>query len=637
MTVDRICESGEKYPPAPLTMKVPPPEVRMTTTPPTFKIGDVVVDLPQYASGANAVFGIKDSGKTVMVKGAAEHLMDAGVPIVAFDPTGVWRFLRVPGAGKGYRVVVVGGQDGDFALSDVDPVLSAAVAQGVSVVIDLSGRGVSKADWKHVVVGGIKLLMDENKTLRHVFLEEAPEFAPQTIRGGAAVVYGEVEKLVRIGGNHRLGVTLISQRTQELNKAVLELCDNLVIMRQKGFHAIDYLGDWMRAADVNEDNAGVIGASLAKLPTGECWVWLRERDPVRTKVALCRSFHPNRRLMQPDVAVIQKASVDVSDFVASLKAALAAKRPGHKGAVSSGTNEPLPPIVSHGLPPTPAERDRIEAAASAQADRRVEAAMIEVRKQANHTFASLHDLVKTNEVILRDTLTKAMTEFRERMLSEIGELRTLHQGMFSGVVAPSPTISRTVERPPARRLETVARVATPENDALTLREKGLTRPQMALLEAVAWLNVRGFAVPSLDQVAVTAGWKPGGSNVKDRASELVGLGLLERPTQGHVAFTPQGAALAPAPDLSRGIMARIDEYLTNPQRAVFECLKENMRYEDMPRDFVAERLGWVVDGSNIKDRVSELVSHKVVERTSPGRIAVSRWVRTAAEREKKQP
>ncbi len=72
----------------------------------TVNIGKVTVPLVDYAVGASAVLGIRDSGKTVTSKGIAEQLLDNNVPIIVFDAVGKWRWLKVRGPhadGKGYK------------------------------------------------------------------------------------------------------------------------------------------------------------------------------------------------------------------------------------------------------------------------------------------------------------------------------------------------------------------------------------------------------------------------------------------------------------------------------------------------------------------------------------------------------
>lgn len=243
-----------------------------------FKLGDLAIDAQAYGSQGNAILGIRDSGKTYTATEIAEKLFEAGIPWIAFDPTGVWRYLRVPGAGRGYPVVVAGGKGADLPLtvSGAVEIVRAAMKNGVSLVLDLTDPGLSKSDWKRIVKSCVRTLLQENGPhgLRHIFIEEAAEFVPQRVIDGD--VYAEVEKLARIGGNSRLGYTLINQRSQEVNKAVLELCENLFLHRQKGKNAIQSLEHWFDIAGVGKND---IAASLPSLPSGQCWAWMGGQQP----------------------------------------------------------------------------------------------------------------------------------------------------------------------------------------------------------------------------------------------------------------------------------------------------------------------------------------------------------------------
>jgi hypothetical protein len=290
-----------------------------------FKFGAVRIDPSAYGSQGSAVLGIRDSGKTYTATELAERLFEAGIPFIAFDPIGVWRFLRVPGHGRGYPVVVAGGKAGDLPLSvaSAPEYVRAAMRDGVSLVIDLFDINLSKADWKRIVTACVRVLLHENSEhgLRHVFIEEAAEFAPQRVGPDQGQVYAEIEKLARMGGNSRLGYTLINQRAEEVNKAVLELCDNLFLHRQKGRNSLTALSKWLDIADVKDH--GAIIDSLPNLPTGECWAWMAgTARPVHTKVPAKNSLHPDRRVMRGDGDIKAKAAVDVGAFVSSMRSSL---------------------------------------------------------------------------------------------------------------------------------------------------------------------------------------------------------------------------------------------------------------------------------------------------------------------------
>ena len=69
-----------------------------------------------YASQGNAILGIRDSGKTYSATFLAEQLYENDIPFIAFDPIGVWRYLKMGKKGDGLRVVVAG-DDGDLPLT----------------------------------------------------------------------------------------------------------------------------------------------------------------------------------------------------------------------------------------------------------------------------------------------------------------------------------------------------------------------------------------------------------------------------------------------------------------------------------------------------------------------------------------
>lgn len=289
------------------------------------------VDIVEYASRANAILGIRDSGKTYTATMIAEQLLDAKIPIFAFDPIGRWRFLRWPGTGKngrGFPIVIAGGKAPDLPLTrdNAAKIVRQALKANVSVVFDLYSVNMTKADWRAIVLASIETIMFESEGhgLRHVILEEAAEFIPQHVRDG--LTYSAVEKLARMGGNVGVGITLINQRAEEVNKAVLELCDNLLLHRQRGKNSLVSLAKWLDAGNVKPPKQ--ITESLAELATGKCWAWFRdEGKPKLITVAKKLSFDPNRRelALARDVAA-NPLSTDVSAFVEQMKAALEGRK-----------------------------------------------------------------------------------------------------------------------------------------------------------------------------------------------------------------------------------------------------------------------------------------------------------------------
>lgn len=290
-------------------------------------LGTLKIPVPEFASQGNAILGIRDSGKTYTATYLAERLMDAGIPIVVFDPIGVWKYLRVPDRGKGYPVVVAGGENADLPLTPASApeIVRAAMRENIPLVIDLFSMELSKADWKRIVEVCVRILLYENKKygLRHIFIEEAAEFAPQRIGPDQGKVYAEIEKLARMGGNAQLGYTLINQRAEEVNKAVLELCDCLFLHRQKGRNSLTALGKWLDIGSVGDSKP--IMESLPLLKQGDCWVWTAGSNvPVRVQIPQKNTFHPDRRALVGAKGIIKDfKGLDVTNFVQQLSGSLA--------------------------------------------------------------------------------------------------------------------------------------------------------------------------------------------------------------------------------------------------------------------------------------------------------------------------
>jgi hypothetical protein len=288
-------------------------------------IGQVEVALEDYAVGASAVLGIRDSGKTVTSKGICEQLIEHGVQPIIFDAVGKWRWMKVAGPGpngKAYKVVVAGGREPDLPLTphSVSEIVRAALRERIPLVVDLFSKTMSKADWRRIVQTAIHIIHYENEGgAVHVFLEEAAEFVPQKIYDGET--YAEVEKLVRMGGNASVGITLINQRSQEINKAVLDNCSTaLVLGCQVGKNAILAVESWIEKLDA--ETAKEVTTSLPKLKAGEAWVWTRKSltHPTREQMPMCRSFHPDRRT--PEIILKSVKPTDTAEFVSKMAASI---------------------------------------------------------------------------------------------------------------------------------------------------------------------------------------------------------------------------------------------------------------------------------------------------------------------------
>ena len=286
---------------------------------------DYTTSAIEYAGRGNTILGIREAGKTYTAMKAAEQLLDAGIPIIVYDPIGVWKNLKIGlNKHKGYPIVVAGANGCDINLntSNAADIVRAAMKENVSLVIDLySPELINKAKWITIVQETIDLLMYENEPygMRHIFLEEAAEFIPQRVQPQHARVYASIERLARMGRNACLGYTLINQRAEEVNKAILEICALTLLHKQVGKNSLKSIQSWLEILQI--DNYAEIIKSLPRLEAGHCWAIGHSEKPKLIAISSKNTFHPNPKNRQQ--GTIKTATADVSSFVKKMNRQLA--------------------------------------------------------------------------------------------------------------------------------------------------------------------------------------------------------------------------------------------------------------------------------------------------------------------------
>jgi hypothetical protein len=298
---------------------------------------DFSIPAIDYAGQGNAILGIRDAGKTYTAMKAGEQLMDSQIPIVVYDPVGVWKNLKIGlGKHKGYSIVVAGGEGSDIRLTPGNAVdiIRAAMKENISIIFDLySPELINKSTWIKIVQETVDVLMYENKLygMRHAFLEEAAEFIPQRLQPQHARVYASLERLARMGRNAKLGMTIINQRAEEVNKAILEICAFSLLHKQVGKNSLKSIQQWLELRQL--ENVPAIIKSLPGLKQGECWAIGQSEQPKLITITPRNTFHPDPK--KHDDQQIKKVAVDVSGFVDKMNKQLIKKEAPKKQSTSA--------------------------------------------------------------------------------------------------------------------------------------------------------------------------------------------------------------------------------------------------------------------------------------------------------------
>lgn len=544
-------------------------------------IGSAVLPLEDFAISRNAILGITKSGKTYLAKGIAEQLLGFGIPFVVFDAIGVWRHLKVPGAGQGYKVVVAGGESPDLPLTthSAPAIVRAAIAGNIPLVIDLYDSKLSKADWRRIVQECFRILLYENKGMRHIFLEEAAEYAPQKVMDGQT--YAEVEKLARMGGNRSLGITFINQRAQELNKAVLELCDNIILLRQRGAHAIDSLEKQMDKLDPATSKE--IALTLPNMTQGDCWVFTENGDkPIRTRSKKINSYHPDRK--NPDHKVLSKG-VSADEFVQSMAGQL------DKIIAEAKANDPTE------LRKRIAELEHIKPKAESKTE----------IKEVPALSADDYNRIETVQRLICQLERKIERQSEE----SIAALKEIRDGALPVFVKASQ-ISASHTTTPVRLTPHKSRAVVPTTNG-GMTPENLGRCERAILSALAQYPNGKNAI----QIAILTGYSSGSGGFNNSLSCLRSSGYINR---GYpIQITEDGLkALGEYDPLPTG-KTLLDHWLgklAKCERAILSTLANSYPIE-MSTSEVAFATGYAQSSGGFNNSLSRLRTLELITRGQP--------------------
>lgn len=241
-----------------------------------------------------AFLGRTGSGKTYAAKKLAELMLEAGAQVIVIDTVGVWAFLRL--GPKPFSLPVLGGLYGDVPL---EPTGGAVVADfvvdtGSSAVIDTS-QMIDAEQVRFATAFGERFFQRKKSSPSpvHLFLEECQDIVPQNTEGFAGGIQRALNvfnRIVKVGRNFKIGVTLISQRPQEVNKKALNQTECLFAFQMSGVQERKAIAAWMADKGLDVD----LVATLPKLSVGQAHVWSPQwlNASKQIKISKTRSMDP---------------------------------------------------------------------------------------------------------------------------------------------------------------------------------------------------------------------------------------------------------------------------------------------------------------------------------------------------------
>jgi hypothetical protein len=192
------------------------------------------------ATMTGAILAKKNSGKTYLAMVLAEEFMSSDclpIPMVFIDPTGVGFGLRATAEGlpSAFNILSLGGRHGDMSIAAKDGSKVALLVNAirpVPMIIDLSL--MAPVEQHEFVADFVETLFTTaERSPIHVIIDEADEFAPQTLNSASRAQkrsLDAIDRLVRRGRSKGIGVTMITQRSAVIAKNVLSQVDSLWLL-----------------------------------------------------------------------------------------------------------------------------------------------------------------------------------------------------------------------------------------------------------------------------------------------------------------------------------------------------------------------------------------------------------------------
>jgi hypothetical protein len=203
-----------------------------------------------------AVLAKKNSGKTYLAMVLAEEFMSSdsiSIPVVVLDPTGVWFGLRAMADGQPspFNILALGGRHGDIPITAKDGAKAAMVVNSIRpypMVIDLSS--LAPAEQHEFVADFVeRLFTTAERSPIHIIIDEADEFAPQTLNSSSRHQkrsLDAIDRLVRRGRSKGIGVTMITQRSAVIAKNVLSQIDSLWLLNMVEPRDLLAVENWLK-------------------------------------------------------------------------------------------------------------------------------------------------------------------------------------------------------------------------------------------------------------------------------------------------------------------------------------------------------------------------------------------------------
>jgi hypothetical protein len=412
-------------------------------------------------------------------------------------------------------------------------------------------------------------------------------------------------RLIKLGRNFGIGVSLISQRPQEVNKKALNQTELMLAFQMTGPQERKAISSWVSEKGADEDVADI----LPKLAVGECHLWSPQWLQIsRTvKIAPKRTFNASstptvggkavearplgaidlEKLQKAMASTIEKAKADDPKLLRAelvkLKRDLAAQAESTRVMTKGGNGQRI-------------DREQIQ--------RLVDVGV----KKATDAFERNDRQFRAGLKREIDRLQRQFTQFTEPIATTIAALSSAVAAEFHTTV---PATVTSIDREPLTRIVKpipVARARTPDIAPATGE---ITGAQRNILQAVWQLNQLGVEIPWLVQVALFVGVSHTTGSYQQNVRDLEYAGYLTRYPKA-VALTAAGLKLVDQSAAPRDPVDFWKQKLPGAQAKLLEKILD--RYpEPITREELAQVVGVSHTTGSFQQNLRDMRTYGIIE------------------------
>lgn len=541
-----------------------------------------------------AVLGKTRSGKSSVMRGLVEGLLERELPVCIVDPKGDWWGIKLARDGKrpGFPVVIFGGEHADVPINEH---AGAHVAELFATgnrpcMIDLGGWmvGARTRFWIDFAATLFKL----TKGMRWLVVDEIHNFAPKgkvfDPEAGKALHW--TNRLASEGLGKGLPMIFASQRPQKVHNDTLTSAETLIAMRVMHPSDREAVADWVKGCGDMALGAKVL-ASLAQMARGEGWAWSPECGfgPERVKFPMFGTYDSFRPQTAEDAAALKGwAAVDLDEVKAKL-AVVVKEAEANDPAKLRAENARLRAELAK--KPAAAVVDQVGIAAARQEGR---------EDGARDGYAAGLRAVQP----LAERLGTLSTAVSEQVEAFRDDLRRL-------TAALPPLERRTIAAAqPVQRQPTRARAAPAHRgNGSGAGDTSLPKAERLVLTALAQYPDGRSKV----QAAILTGYAVNGGGFANALGALRSAGRIEG-SSDRLTITEAGrAALGDFQPLPRGadLLQHWYRQLGKAERKTLEALVE-VYPRTLTKPQIAARAGYEPDGGGFNNALGKLRSLELV-------------------------